>query len=259
MRIIDSHAHLDMRDFHKDRAQVLSRAREQGISHIITVGIDLRSSLAALDLAGEYDFIFSTVGYHPHHAEEIGAEEEKALSELALESKVVAWGEIGLDFFRRYSPHEKQIEVFKKQIDLAEDAGLPIIIHDRDAHREVIDILKTRSGGQYRGVIHCFSGDYALAMTFIEMGFHLSIPGTVTYRGARQVKEVAAKIPLERMLVETDAPFLTPVPHRGKRNESAFVVQTAREIARLRQVSTEEVALRTSENTIRLFNLPVDP
>lgn len=259
MKIIDSHAHLDMEAFHKDRTQVLTRAREEDISHIVTVGIDLPSSLSALDLAKEHDFVFSTIGYHPHHAKEMGPEEEKALSELALEAKVVAWGEIGLDFFHRHSPPEKQMEVFKRQINLASDAGLPIIIHDRDAHREVLDILKAGSNEKYRGVIHCFSGDHALAATFIDMGFHLSIPGTVTYKGARQVKEVAAKIPLERMLVETDAPFLTPVPFRGKRNESSFVTHTVKEIARLRGISFEEVAKQTSENAIRLFNLPVAP
>ena len=259
MKIIDSHAHLDMADFRKDRTQVLERAREEGISHIISVGIDLPSSLAALELALEHDFVFSTIGYHPHHAHDMGPKEEKALSQLALEPKVVAWGEIGLDFFHRHSPPPKQMEAFKKQIELASDAGLPIIIHDRDAHREVLDILKVVGNKKFRGVIHCFSGDYALAMTFIEMGFYLSIPGTVTYKGARQVKNVAAKIPLERMLVETDAPFLTPVPFRGKRNESAFVVHTVREIARLREISVEEVAIRTSKNTIALFNLPVAP
>ena len=259
MKIIDSHAHLDMSDFNKDRAQVLDRACGEDISHIITVGIDLPSSLAALELARENDFVFSTIGYHPHHAKEMGPKEETALSELALEAKVVAWGEIGLDFFHRHSPPEKQVEVFKKQIELAVDAGLPIIIHDRDAHREVLDILKAGSDDKYRGVIHCFSGDHALAMTFIEMGFYLSIPGIVTYKGARQLKDVAAKIPLERMLVETDAPFLAPVPFRGKRNESAFVTHTVREIARLRGISFEEVAKQTSENAIRLFNLPVEP
>ncbi len=259
MKIIDSHAHLDMSDFREDRAQVLERAREGGISHIISVGIDLSSSLAALELSREYDFVFSSIGYHPHHADDMGPEEEKALSRMALDPEVVAWGEIGLDFFHRHSSPQKQMEVFKKQIELASDAGLPIIIHDRDAHREVLDILKATGNKEFRGVIHCFSGDYALAMTFIEMGFYLSIPGTVTYKGARQVKDVAAKIPLERMLAETDAPFLTPVPFRGKRNESAFVIHTVREIARLRRVSIEEVAIQTSKNTRKLFNLPVNP
>ena len=178
---------------------------------------------------------------------------------LASKEKVVAWGEIGLDFFHRHSPPEKQIEVFKRQIDLAMDVGLPIVIHDRDAHKEVLDILRTGNSDIYRGVIHCFSGNYDLAMTFIEMGFHLSIPGTVTYKNARQVKDVAARIPLDRMLVETDAPFLAPVPLRGERNESAFVVHTVKEIARLRGIDAKEVARQTFKNTIGLFKLPVEP
>ena len=259
MKIIDSHAHLDMSNFEKDRGQVLERALRECISQIITVGIDLRSSLSAVDLSEKYDFIFATVGYHPHNADKMGKREEKELLRLGSKAKVVAWGEIGLDFFHRHSPPDKQIEAFKRQIDLAEDVGLPMVIHDRDAHNEVLDILKARDNHSYRGVIHCFSGNYDLAMTFIEMGFHLSIPGTVTFKNAHQVKDVASRIPLDRMLVETDAPFLTPVPHRGERNESAFVAHTVKEIARLRAMDTKEVALQTFQNTIRLFKLPVEP
>lgn len=257
--IIDTHAHLDMHAFDKDRDQVLDRALQEGISHIVTVGVDLSSSLAALEISKQHDFIFSAIGYHPHHAKEMGLKEAEALTELASEANVVAWGEIGLDFFHRHSPQDKQIDVFNKQLDLASEAGLPVVIHDRDAHKETLETLKSKGHHKYRGVIHCFSGDYPLAMAFIEMGFHLSIPGVVTYKNARQMKDVAARIPIERMLVETDAPFLTPLPHRGKRNESSFVIHTVREIARLRGITVDQVALQTSKNAISLFELPIQP
>lgn len=257
--MIDSHAHLDMKRFDKDRDQVLERATAAGLTHIVTVGIDLKSSLAALNLAKKFDFIFSTIGYHPHNAKEMGPQEEKALCKLATEANVVAWGEIGLDFFHKHSPPATQIDVFKRQIDLAREVDLPIIIHDRDAHDEVLEILKSRGNGRYRGVIHCFSGDYALALTFLDMGFYLSIPGTVTYKNAHQVREVAARTPLDRLFVETDAPFLTPVPHRGDRNEPSFVAHTVREIARLRKTAPEKVARQTAINAAKLFNLPVEP
>ena len=257
--IIDTHAHLDMHAFDKDREQVLDRALQEGISHIITVGVDLSSSLAALEISKQHDFVFSAIGYHPHHAKEMGPKEAEALSELASEANVVAWGEIGLDFFHRHSPQDKQIDVFNHQLDLAVDAGLPVVIHDRDAHKETLDILKSKGRHKYRGVIHCFSGDYPLAMAFIDLGFYLSIPGIVTYKNAGQMKDVAARIPIERMLVETDAPFLTPSPHRGKRNESSFVTHTVREIARLRGITVDQMAHQTSENAISLFELPIEP
>ncbi|MBN1102939.1 MAG: TatD family hydrolase, partial [Deltaproteobacteria bacterium] len=171
----------------------------------------------------------------------------------------VAWGEIGLDFFHRHSSPDDQIAGFKKQIDLARTFDLPIVIHDRDAHGEVLDILKEKQQGHYKGVFHCFSGDYALAMTLIEMGFHISVPGTVTFRNAAQMQDVAARIPLERMLVETDAPFLAPVPRRGERNEPAFVTHTVDKVARLRGMDTDVVARQTAENTMRVFKLPNRP
>jgi len=251
--LIDSHAHLDMREFDKDREHVISRAVESGIACIITIGIDLSSSLKALELAGMYEFIYSSVGYHPHNAEQVGDNDLKELCGLISEQKVVAWGEIGLDFYRRHSSPEKQIQVFEQQLDMAHDFDLPVIIHSREAHKETKEILVKKGGGI--GVIHCFSGDYDLAMEFIEMGYYISIPGTVTYKNALQVQDVAARIPLEKLLIETDAPFLAPVPERGKRNEPLFVTYTARKIADLRDMEIEEVSRQTSENAIRLFRL----
>ncbi|MFH0844635.1 MAG: TatD family hydrolase, partial [Pseudomonadota bacterium] len=203
--LIDSHAHLDMPDFDKDREQVLERALKGGVSQIVTIGIDLSSSLKALELAKKYDFIYATIGYHPHNAKEADHGNLKELKRLASDPKVVAWGEIGLDFYRQYSPHPIQLNLFRQQLDMAAEVNLPVIIHDRDAHVEVMEILKEKNGR--RGVIHCFSGDYNLAMGLIQMGYYISIPATVTYKKALQVQEVAASIPIDNLLLETDAPF----------------------------------------------------
>ena len=256
---IDSHAHLDMKAFDEDRNLVIERAIDAGITHILIVGIDLSSSIRALQLARRYDFIFSSIGYHPHHAENLGTNTLMELGKMASESKIRAWGEIGLDFYRHLSPPEKQMEAFEQQLDMAVDYNLPVIIHNRDADQEVFEVLRKRGNGPERGVIHCFSGTYDLAMAFIQMGFYISIPGTVTYKNAFKVQDVASRIPLDRMLLETDAPFLTPVPERGKRNEPLFVTHTAQKVARLRNIDIEEIARRTSENAKRLFRLPEIP
>ena len=254
--LIDSHAHLDMPDFEKDREEVLERALRGGISQIITIGIDLASSLKALGLANRYEFIFSTVGYHPHHADEANFDRLKELGRLVSEPKVVAWGEIGLDYYRRYSRPHKQLEAFKQQLEMADHFDLPVIIHDREAHKETFEILQGLGNKRGRGVIHCFSGDYDLAMAFIKMGYYISIPGTVTYKKAHQVQQVANRIPIEYMLLETDAPFLAPVPVRGKRNEPFFVSYTAQKVAELRNMDVKEIGRKTSENASRLFKLP---
>jgi TatD DNase family protein len=252
--LIDSHAHLDMEEFEGDLPEVLTRALESGLTEIISIGIDLNSSVKALELARKHDFVYSTVGYHPHNAKEADIKVLGDLADLASDPKVVAWGEIGLDFFRRHSPLQSQIEVFERQLDMAGDLGLPVIIHDREAHEQLSEILRKRRSHP-AGVIHCFSGDYALARFIIDKGFYISIPGTVTYKKADLVREVAARLPLERLLVETDAPYLAPVPHRGKRNEPAFVKYTAQEIARLRGMDFDELARATSENARTLFKL----
>jgi TatD DNase family protein len=253
--LIDSHAHLDMRDFRGDLEEVLQRALNGGVTQIITVGIDTSSSVRALELANRYDFIFSSIGYHPHNALDADPGRLKELGRLAREEKVVAWGEIGLDFFRLLSPREKQIEVFERQVEMSAEFGLPIIVHDRDAHPEVLDILRKRSDKNNKGVIHCFSGDYELAMAFIDIGYYISIPGTVTYNNSIKVQDVACRVPIERLLIETDSPFLAPVPKRGKRNEPLFVNHTAASIAQLRGMDFEDLAFKTSENAKRLFGL----
>ena len=254
--LIDSHCHLDMKDFNKDRGEVIGRARKEGIVHMISIGIDVKSSESALALARQYSFISATVGCHPHDADACGARDLETLSRMAAEPEVVAWGEIGLDYYRNYSKKENQRKIFEAQLDMARAAELPVIIHDRDAHHEVYATLEKMGKGERKGVIHCFSGDKDLAEAFIALGYYISIPGTVTYKKAVQIKEVAAKIPLDRMLVETDAPFLAPVPRRGRRNEPSLVTHTAREIARLRDIPFETVSEQTTRNARKIFGLP---
>jgi TatD DNase family protein len=255
--LIDSHAHLDMDEYHSDLEDVLNRALSGGVSNIITVGIDIHSSQKALELAEKYDFIYSTVGFHPHSADEADDKKIEDLIKLAESSKkVVAWGEIGLDFFRNYSLVQNQVKIFELQMDKASELKLPVIIHDRDAHEEVLRVVRKRRNTAHKGVIHCFSGDYDLAMAFIDLGYYISIPGTVTYKNAVKTQDVAARIPLDCMLIETDAPFLSPLPLRGKRNEPAFVRYTADKIAQLRGIDIEELSLKTFLNTKTLFGLP---
>ncbi|MBT3256684.1 MAG: TatD family hydrolase [Deltaproteobacteria bacterium] len=255
--LVDSHCHLDMKDFDKDGEAVIGRARKEGIVHMISIGIDVKSSQSAIDLARRYAFISATVGCHPHDADECGPEDLQMLSRMTAEPEVVAWGEIGLDYYRNYSKKENQRKIFQTQLELAQTAKLPVIIHDRDAHEEVYATLEKMGKGERKGVIHCFSGDRDLAEAFIALGYYISIPGTVTYKKAIQIKEVAATIPLDRMLVETDAPFLAPVPRRGKRNEPSLVNHTAREIAKLREIPFETVAEQTTRNAGTLFGLPL--
>ena len=255
--LIDSHCHLDMKDFDKDREAVIRRAQKDGIVHMMSIGIDVKSSQSAIDLARRYEFISATVGCHPHDADECGPEDLKMLSRMAAEPEVVAWGEIGLDFYRNYSEKENQRKIFQAQLELAQRAELPVIIHDRDAHEEVYATLEKMGKGERKGIIHCFSGDRDLADAFIALGYYISIPGTVTYKKAIQIKEVVAAIPLDRMLVETDAPFLAPVPRRGKRNEPSLVTHTAREIAKLRDIPFETVAEQTTRNARTIFGLPL--
>ena len=254
MKLIDSHAHLDMKDFKNDFDRVLSRALDGGIRHIVTIGIDLNSSRAALELAENYEFISSTIGFHPHAADRVTEELLKQIAGLAQNENIVAWGEIGLDFFKKYSHIENQVEAFQQQLKLAQDYDLPVIIHEREAHQESYEILKEKHPS-HKGVIHFFSGDYEWAMKFIDMGYFISIPGTVTYPKAEQVRDVATRIPLERLLIETDCPFVAPVPKRGKRNEPLYVSYVAEEIARLRDLDLETLALTTLENAVNLFGL----
>ena len=250
---IDTHAHMDMEDYDNDRSLVITRAFAGGISHIVTIGIDTESSLDAIDLSKKYNNIYASVGFHPHNALSWNKTAAEKCISMAYDSKVVAWGEIGLDFFRGYVPADKQVAVFYEQLCIAWELNLPVIIHDRDAHDEVLRLVVKKGKRNLNGVIHCFSGDADLAMKFISLGFYISVPGTVTFQKALNTKNVAASIPLEHLLIETDCPYLAPVPYRGKRNEPLYVIRVAEEVAGLRKMDPAEIGLCTSENARTLF------
>ena len=261
--LIDSHAHLDLPAFDNDRDQVLARAREQGVSAIINVGIDLESSRASLRITQRYPDIFTAVGFHPNRVSTMKQSDLGLIAELAGNAKVVAIGEIGLDFYRKSSPRQRQLEVFQQQLDLAAKLALPVVIHCRDAHKESLSLLAPWSqstsrstGNSYGlGVIHCFSGDVTLAWRYIELGFFISLPGSITYPKADEKAEVARELPLDRLLVETDSPFLAPQLHRGRRNEPSYLPLIIDRIAQIKQLPAETVAQATAQNAINLFHL----
>ena len=251
--LIDSHAHLEMKEFNPDREDVIKRAWQAGVSHIVTVGTNLSLSRKALSLARGHENIYATVGVHPHDAARTDNKTFDELREIASDQKVVAYGEIGLDYFRNISPREKQIEMFSRQLELAEELKLPVIIHDREAHEQTLRMVKASS--VRRGVFHCFSGDYSMAVQCIDLGFFISIPGVVTYNKANTIQDVAKRVPLSSLLLETDAPYLTPEPHRGKRNEPSCIINTAKKVAQIRDLPWEEVADATARNAMNLFGI----
>ncbi|MDH4231519.1 MAG: YchF/TatD family DNA exonuclease [Nitrospirota bacterium] len=253
LHLIDTHCHLDMTEFDADRAQVIERARAAGIEAIISVGSDLEGTVRAMKLSGEYDFVFASVGIHPHDAKDFSEDVFLQLREWAGSKKVVAIGETGLDYHYDHSPREVQKEVFEKHLLLAGETGLPVIIHSREAQKDTLEILK--KSGITRGVLHCFSGDMEMAEQVMAMGFYISVAGPVTFRKAKELKEIAAKIPDDYLLVETDAPYLSPEPFRGKRNEPAYILHTLEHIAGLRGVSLEDIARITTLNAKRLFGI----
>ena len=251
--LIDSHAHLEMREFDSDRHDVIERAGLAGVDCIVTVGTNPGLSRKALSIAHQYKNIYATVGVHPHDVAKAGDKSFDELKALAQDPKVVAYGEIGLDYFRNISSQEKQLESFGMQLELAKELNLPVVIHDREAHQQSLETVK--ASGVRRGVFHCFSGDYEMAKKCIDLGFYISIPGVVTYDKSKTLQDVAARTPLSSLLVETDAPYLTPVPHRGKRNEPSYVIHTAKKVAEIRGMPLEEVARQTSLNALNLFGI----
>jgi TatD DNase family protein len=252
--IADSHAHLEMSDFDRDRDEVIRRAEDAGVDLIITVGTTLDDCRKAISIANTYKNVYAAIGIHPHEVKDIDETTYGTLKVLAKMDKVVAFGEIGLDFFRNLSPRDVQIRRFEEQLELASEIGLPIIIHDRDAHQETLKMLEGWKG-RHRGVIHCFSGDYSMAERCIDMGFSISIPGAITFGKSEKLQEVVRHVPITRLLLETDAPYLTPHPHRGKRNEPAYVVHTARKVAEVKGLSFEELTSMTYQNTKNVFGI----
>ncbi|MEW6184964.1 MAG: TatD family hydrolase [Thermodesulfobacteriota bacterium] len=249
----DTHAHLDMSDYDSDRSQVIERASAQGVVGIITIGIDLESSRRALTLTKSHKNIWAAVGFHPHEAASFQIDFLPHLKKIAQDKLVVAIGEIGLDFYRDLSPREEQKKVFRSMIRLAREVSLPVIIHDREAHEEVLRILKEEKAGEIGGVFHCFSGDWAMAKKCLDLNFFLSITGAVTYKKGSILEEVVRRAPLESLLLETDAPYLTPHPFRGRRNEPGHVVHTARHVAAIRGLDLPDLSEAVLQNTCRAF------
>jgi TatD DNase family protein len=262
---VDSHAHLDGKQFQADREQVIARAREAGVETIVAIGNgDGPGTLdCGIQLAAKYDFMYATVGIHPHEAKLANDAAFAEMEQLARRAKVIAWGEIGLDYFYDHSPRDVQQNVFITQMKLACAAKLPIVIHCRpsnnseDAWEDCLNLISThwRSSG-LGGTLHCFTGEWKYAKRALDMGFMISFAGNVTFPKAQQIREAAKQVPLDRMLIETDCPYLAPVPHRGQRNEPAFVKETARQIGELRGMPIEDVARQTTHNFYRFFSLP---
>jgi TatD DNase family protein len=274
--LFDTHVHLDFKDFERDFDAVIARARDAGVTRMITIGAGdgERSAVNAVEIAGRLEGVRASVGIHPHDAGLHGGRGEKErgpvdlavwktaadgvtgrLEKLAMDPRVVAIGETGLDYHYDFSPRGLQQEMFKRMIGLANMAGKPIIIHDREAHGDTVSLLKEHLKPGLGGTLHCFSGDRALARTVLDMGFHISIPGVVTFKKTDVLEDVVRFVPVERLLLETDAPFLAPVPHRGKRNEPAFIAETARRVAAIKGLSYEDAARITTLNALRLFKI----
>jgi TatD DNase family protein len=262
---VDSHAHLEGDRFDADREDVLARAQTAGVKTIVAIGTgDGPGTLdCGLKLAEKYEFVYATIGIHPHEAKLATDADFRELEKLARRPKVIAWGEIGLDYFYDHSPRQTQQQVFLRQLELAKAADLPIVIHCRpsqdreDAWEDCLRLLQEHwAASGLGGILHCFTGTWAQARQALDMGFMISFAGNVTFPKAQQIRDAAKEVPLDRMLIETDSPFLAPAPHRGKRNEPAFVVETARQLGELRGLSTEAIGEQTARNFYRFFSLP---
>jgi TatD DNase family protein len=244
-----------MPEFRRDLTDVIQRAKASGVEYIFTVGTEKKDWDRALEIAHSHPSVYAILGVHPHNAREIDEETYPTLRKLCADDKVRAYGEIGLDFYRNLSPREVQLKRFREQIQFARDLGLPIVVHDREAHKETLEILKSEKAEDCGGIVHCFSGDYEMAKACMDMGFFISIPGSITFKSAERFQEVLKQIPLQSLLIETDAPFLAPVPFRGKRNEPSYVRYTAKKVAEIKKVSFEKVAEATTENALRVYSL----
>ncbi|MBM7622278.1 TatD DNase family protein [Bacillus tianshenii] len=253
--LFDTHVHLNADQYEEDLQEVIERARNEEVMNMVVVGFDRKTIQKAMELVEEYDFIYAAVGWHPVDAIDMTEEDLLWIEELASHEKVVAIGEMGLDYHWDKSPKDIQKEVFRKQIQLAKRVKLPIVIHNRDATSDVVQILKEEDAQEVGGIMHCFTGSLEVAKECMEMNFYISFGGPVTFKNAKKPKEVVKEIPLDMLLIETDCPYLTPHPYRGKRNEPGYVRFVAEEIAALRGMSVEEVAEKTTANAKKLFGI----
>lgn len=251
----DTHTHMDSPSFQEDRHEALMRAYEAGVTRIVNVGFNRETIPTTLELSRRYDFVYAVLGWHPQDAKDMTPQDLEELEELLKLPKVVALGEIGLDYYWDTSPKDVQARVFREQIRLARKLGKPIVIHNRDAHQDILEILKEEKAAEVGGIMHCFSGSWETAKICLDMNFHISFGGPVSFKNAKQPKEVLAQVPLDRLLLETDAPYLTPHPFRGKRNETGYVRYVAEAAAEVRGMSLEEIARVTTENAVKLLGL----
>jgi TatD DNase family protein len=255
--LVDSHAHLEMEPLFSDCCAVVERASLAGVAFIVTVGIDLEDVERALLIADRFPCVHACAGFHPHNAKDVATGSLSKMERYASHPKVVGYGEIGLDFFRNHSPREVQISVFADQLTIAKNLEKPVVIHLRNAYSEGLEMIEQAAPFPAGGVIHCFSGTESDAQRALALGFHISIPGTITYKKNEAFRSIVKDLPENRILLETDCPFLSPEPLRGKDNEPAYIVHTASRVAEVRQVSYDHICRATTQNAARLFNLPV--
>ena len=255
MQLFDSHCHLDDEKFDLDRAEAIARMREAGVTRCTCVGSDLPSSRRCLDLAQQYDFIYAAAGVHPHEAKDAPADYLEQLKALLAQPKCVALGEIGLDYYYDLSPRETQMTVCEAQMELAWELSLPVAYHIRDAHQDMLDIMKRHKKHLTGGIIHCFSGSWEIAKEYLKLGYFISFAGPVTFKKAPKLQEAAVNVPLDRILIETDSPYLAPEPVRGRRNEPTNVRYVAEKIAALREIPLEAFAQITMQNALNAYSI----
>lgn len=253
--LFDTHAHLNAEEYKDDLDEVISRAQEAGVTNMVVVGFDRPTIERAMELVDQYNFLYASIGWHPVDAIDMTEEDLIWIEELAAHPKVVALGEMGLDYHWDKSPKDIQKEVFRKQIRLAKKVKLPIIIHNREATADILEILKEENAEEVGGIMHCFSGSPEVARECVNMNFYISLGGPVTFKNAKKPKDVAAEVPLDKLLIETDCPYLTPHPFRGKRNEPGYVKLVAEQIAEIKGLSYEEVAAATTKNAKKFFGI----
>ena len=253
--IFDTHAHYDDEAFNEDRKELLASMKASGIDHIVNIGANMASSKTSLELAHEYDFIYAAVGVHPSDTEELTAEKIEELRTLSRDPKCVAIGEIGLDYYWPEPAHELQKKWFRRQIQLAKEEKLPVVIHSRDAAADTLSILKEEDGGANGGVVHCFSYSAEVAEQCVKMGFYIGVGGVLTFKNGRKLKETVDVLPMEKIIIETDCPYLAPTPHRGERNSSLYLPLVVDEIAAIKGITPEEVIRITEENAKRMYNI----
>ena len=253
--LVDTHAHLQWASFGKDREKVISRARKVDVQYIVNIGFDLDGSREVIEMAEKHKGFYATVGIHPHNASQLNENVLDKLRKLSENQKVVAVGEIGLDYYRNLSPREAQKKAFEAQLFLAEELGLPVVIHDREAHADTLEML-SKFKGKIKGIMHCFSGSREMAEQCIKSDFYISFAGPVTFPNSHKLHEIVKGIDLNKILLETDSPWLAPQEMRGKRNEPAFLLFIAKKIAKLKEISVDELAEATTENAKEIFQLP---